>query len=173
MAEHDWTNMDAKHIRGKAQAEAADRESAALATPIAAQPATPIASAPLTDEAIIAIRNATWDGPVQPWGSALRFARGIEAALAAPAQAAAVPEAVARDAATQVPKAWTESHTMKAIRTAAAWGSVKLTSEYGPYSVDRPTFLCDRLVEAIVNARDAQWIAALSQGDVSGEGEGS
>jgi ribosomal protein L37AE/L43A len=42
----------------------------------------------LTDEQIIAIRNATWEGPAQPWGSALRFARAIEAAISQSAAAA-------------------------------------------------------------------------------------
>lgn len=47
---------------------------------LAASSAQAGAGEPLTDEQIIAARNATWDGPVEPWGSAIRFARAIEAA---------------------------------------------------------------------------------------------
>lgn len=58
--------------------------------------------------------------------------------------------------------AWSEQHTMKAIRNAAAFGTVRLTSEHGPYGIDRPTFKCDRLAENIVAIRDSQWQTAIA-----------
>jgi hypothetical protein len=59
------------------------------------------------------------------------------------------------------PVAWTEKHTMAAIRATASFGTVELTREHGPYDINRPSFKCDRLVEAIVAARDVHWQAAL------------
>jgi hypothetical protein len=102
MAEHDWSNINAKHIRGKAQAEAADREAAALA---------------------------------------------------APAQAAAVPEAVERDSLIDV------------ARTALEAYENRFESVYGRYNGP-----IDDEMKALKAAIDR---AALSQGDVSGEGEGA
>lgn len=59
------------------RAEIGSKEWAAMnGTP--AEQAAP--TEPLTDEQIINIRNATWDGPVKLWGSTLRFARAILAA---------------------------------------------------------------------------------------------
>lgn len=61
--------------------------------------------------------------------------------------------------------AWAEKHTMAAIRASASYGEVVLTTEHGPYDIDRPTFKCDRLVEAIVAARDAHWQSSLKARD--------
>lgn len=59
------------------------------------------------------------------------------------------------------PVAWEERHTMAAINATASFDTVRLTSEHGPYDISRPTFKCDRLVEAVIAIRDAQWRNAL------------
>ena len=61
------------------------------------------------------------------------------------------------------PEPMSEDEIIKCIVDAGCVGTVKMTFESGPYDITRASINSDKLVRAIIAARDAQWREMLGE----------